>query len=70
VRAEARHRRPVGKYPRALDRRRFLEHSRVFYFQNGGSDEVYLASADWMDRNFFRASSCASRCSIRLSSAA
>jgi len=33
---------------------RFLEHSRVFYFQNGGSDEVYLASADWMDRNFFR----------------
>jgi polyphosphate kinase len=26
----------------------------VFYFQNGGSDEVYLASADWMDRNFFR----------------
>jgi polyphosphate kinase len=33
---------------------RFLEHSRVFYFQNGGADEVYLASADWMDRNFFR----------------
>jgi polyphosphate kinase len=33
---------------------RFLEHSRVFYFQNGGSDGVYLASADWMDRNFFR----------------
>src|ERR1700694_89201 len=33
---------------------RFLEHSRVFYFQNGGNEEVYLASADWMDRNFFR----------------
>ncbi|HEX2199308.1 MAG TPA: polyphosphate kinase 1 [Burkholderiales bacterium] len=33
---------------------RFLEHSRVFYFQNGGADDVYLASADWMDRNFFR----------------
>src|SRR5947207_3785167 len=33
---------------------RFLEHSRVFSFPNGGSDEVYLASADWMDRNFFR----------------
>jgi len=33
---------------------RFLEHSRVFYFRNGGADDVYLASADWMDRNFFR----------------
>ena len=33
---------------------RFLEHSRVFYFRAGGADEVYLASADWMDRNFFR----------------
>ena len=33
---------------------RFLEHSRVFYFSNGGADDVYLASADWMDRNFFR----------------
>jgi polyphosphate kinase len=38
---------------------RFLEHSRVFYFQNGsdgndGSSELYLASADWMERNFFR----------------
>jgi polyphosphate kinase len=32
----------------------FLEHSRVFYFANGGADDVYLASADWMDRNFFR----------------
>ena len=33
---------------------RFLEHSRVFYFRNGGAGDVYLASADWMDRNFFR----------------
>ena len=30
---------------------RFLEHSRVFCFHNGGDDEVYLASADWMTRN-------------------
>ena len=30
---------------------RFLEHSRVYYFMNGGDDEVYLASADWMTRN-------------------
>jgi polyphosphate kinase len=30
---------------------RFLEHSRVYYFLNGGDDEVYLASADWMTRN-------------------
>ena len=33
---------------------RFLEHSRVFYFLNDGAENVYLASADWMDRNFFR----------------
>ena len=33
---------------------RFLEHSRTFYFRSGGADEVYLSSADWMDRNFFR----------------
>jgi polyphosphate kinase len=30
---------------------RFLEHSRVFYFANGGEDEVYIGSADWMARN-------------------
>jgi len=33
---------------------RFLEHTRVFFFRNDGADDVYLASADWMDRNFFR----------------
>jgi polyphosphate kinase len=33
---------------------RFLEHSRVFYFENGCRPEVYLGSADWMPRNFFK----------------
>ena len=33
---------------------RFLEHSRIFYFKNDGDEQVYLSSADWMDRNFFR----------------
>jgi len=33
---------------------RFLEHSRVFYFYAAGRENVYLSSADWMDRNFFR----------------
>src|SRR6185503_5861873 len=33
---------------------RFLEHERVFRFANGGSEEVYLSSADWMPRNFHR----------------
>ncbi len=34
---------------------RFLEHSRIFYFKNvDGEEMVYLSSADWMDRNFFR----------------
>ena len=33
---------------------RFLEHSRVFYFHAGGKETVYLSSADWMERNFFR----------------
>jgi len=33
---------------------RLLEHSRVFYFSNDGEEEVYISSADWMDRNFFR----------------
>jgi polyphosphate kinase len=30
---------------------RFLEHSRIYYFLNGGNEELYLASADWMTRN-------------------
>ena len=30
---------------------RFLEHSRVFYFANGGDEEIWLGSADWMNRN-------------------
>jgi polyphosphate kinase len=30
---------------------RFLEHSRVFYFANGGDEEIYIGSADWMSRN-------------------
>jgi len=32
---------------------RFLEHSRIFHFANGGEDEIYLGSADWMPRNLF-----------------
>ena len=33
---------------------RFLEHSRIFYFLNGGEEEVYIGSADWMQRNLSR----------------
>jgi polyphosphate kinase len=33
---------------------RFLEHSRIFYFENAGDPEVFLGSADWMPRNFYR----------------
>ena len=33
---------------------RFLEHHRIFYFQADGAETVYLSSADWMERNFFR----------------
>jgi len=33
---------------------RFLEHSRVYYFRNGGDEEVYLSTADWMPRNLDR----------------
>jgi polyphosphate kinase len=33
---------------------RFLEHSRVFYFANGGAEEIYIGSADWMHRNLDR----------------
>lgn len=33
---------------------RFLEHTRAFWFVNGGTDEVFISSADWMPRNFHR----------------
>ncbi|MDQ6625104.1 MAG: polyphosphate kinase 1, partial [Verrucomicrobiota bacterium] len=33
---------------------RFLEHSRIYYFANDGKPDIYLASADWMPRNFLR----------------
>ena len=33
---------------------RFLEHSRVFYFRSGAEEELYLSSADWMNRNMLR----------------
>ncbi len=33
---------------------RLLEHSRIFYFHNNGAEDTYIASADWMGRNFFR----------------
>jgi len=33
---------------------RFLEHSRIFYFENGGAAKILVGSADWMPRNFFR----------------
>jgi polyphosphate kinase len=32
---------------------RFLEHSRIYYFANGGQEEVYMGSADWMPRNLY-----------------
>jgi polyphosphate kinase len=32
----------------------FLEHSRIFYFANGGEEDVYIGSADWMKRNLDR----------------
>jgi polyphosphate kinase len=32
---------------------RFLEHSRIFYFENGGKPDIYLGSADWMPRNLY-----------------
>ena len=32
---------------------RFLEHSRIYYFANGGDDEIYIGSADWMPRNLY-----------------
>jgi len=33
---------------------RFLEHARISYFENGGTPQVFIGSADWMPRNFFR----------------
>src|SRR5690606_22145895 len=30
---------------------RFLEHTRIYYFLNGGDEQIYLSSADWMERN-------------------
>src|SRR4029077_19459750 len=33
---------------------RYLEHSRIFHFENGGATEAYVSSADWMHRNFDR----------------
>lgn len=33
---------------------RFLEHHRVYYFRHGGAHDLFISSADWMDRNFFR----------------
>jgi polyphosphate kinase len=33
---------------------RFLEHTRVLYFHNDGADDLFLSSADWMDRNFYK----------------
>src|SRR5712692_10348809 len=32
---------------------RFLEHSRIFYFANGGDEQIYIGSADWMARNLY-----------------
>jgi polyphosphate kinase len=32
---------------------RFLEHSRIFYFENGGEDQIFISSADWMPRNLY-----------------
>ncbi|MDP1776420.1 MAG: RNA degradosome polyphosphate kinase, partial [Moraxellaceae bacterium] len=33
---------------------RFLEHTRIFYFENAGDPKVFCSSADWMDRNLFQ----------------
>ncbi len=33
---------------------RYLEHARIFYFQNNGNEEIYMGSADWMNRNLHR----------------
>ncbi len=47
--------RRIRQYPRDLSVvGRFLEHSRAYWFENDGLPELYLSSADWMERNFFR----------------
>ena len=49
------HPRRLRQHPRAArSSGRFLEHSRVYYFHADGDERVMLASADWMERNFFR----------------
>ena len=45
---------------------RFLEHSRIYYFHNGGDEEVYLGSADLMPRNLNRRVEVLSRCRTRI----
>ena len=40
------------KVKRIVDR--YLEHARVFYFYNGGEDEIFIGSSDWMNRNLHR----------------
>jgi len=42
------------KHSRHQHRGPVLEHSRIYYFENAGNPEVFLASADWMPRNFIR----------------
>ncbi len=37
---------------------RFLEHSRIYYFHNGGASEIYIGSADWMYRNLYNRVEC------------
>ncbi len=44
---------------------RFLEHTRVFYFLNGGEEQIYLSSADWMERNLDKRVETASRWKAR-----
>jgi len=52
---------PAGRSPRAVTDnpglqhpRQFLEHSRIYRFENGGTPESFIGSADWMTRNLSR----------------
>jgi hypothetical protein len=54
LRAARRRQGSVGQHQRRSIIGRQLEHHRVFYFYAGGEEKVYLSSADWMERNFFR----------------